>query len=63
MLEQLIDSLKHKIHDTRLKNMQLRENQSKMQNKLTWLTKENGELREKVEALEKKAALDCETVL
>ena len=43
--------------------MQLRENHSKVQSKLTALTKTNGELMEKIEVLEKKAGCDCETIL
>ena len=63
MLGELLDSLKQQIHKVRLKNMQLRENHSKVQSKLTALTKTNGELLEKIEGLEKKAGSDCETIL
>lgn len=63
VLGQLMDNWKRQVHEIKLKNMQLRQDQSKIQKQMQALAKENASLKEKVEVLEKKAATDCETIL
>ena len=59
----IVSALNEKLHDARCKNMQLRESQAKQQSKITGLTKANKELSCQIKTLEKKSAVDCDTIL
>lgn len=59
----IVETMNKKLHVVRLKNMELRKNQTDTTNKISALTKENKQLKEKVEALDKKIVADCDTYL
>ena len=58
-----IESLLKKVHEVRLKNMELRKSQSSLKNKISDLDIQNKELKAKVETLEKKGAVDCKLII
>lgn len=59
----IFTSLNEKLHDTRRKNMELRESQAKQQVKQLALIKANKELTSEIQTLRKKQADDCDTIL
>lgn len=58
-----LDKEKKTVHALRLKNMELRKGQAKLQRDVGLLSKENEDLKAKVKAFDKKSASDCTIIL
>ena len=56
-------TLNQKLHEVRLRNMELRSGQSAYIAKIDRLLSENRKLQAKVLELDKKSAVDCDTIL